>query len=142
MATYPFVRFRYNVTIPDVGAIGFSEVTGFDASLDVIEYRNGNEKPPTPGKLPGIRHYSNVTLRWGTTDNKAVYDWMAKWLTKVEDRKTITVALLDDDAKELAAWTITSAWPVKYTMPELNSTSSEVAIEMIEIAHEGLLRTK
>ncbi len=141
MPTYPFAKFRFKVTIDKVGVAGFSEVSGFDASMDVIEYRNGNEKPATPAKLPGIRKYSNVTLKWGVTSDKAVYDWLASWLEKAGERQNISVSLLDDEEKDLATWTITACWPVKYTMPELNSTSSEVAIESIEIAHEGLKRT-
>jgi phage tail-like protein len=142
MATYPFVKFRYKVDIKDVGVAGFSEVSGFDASIDVVEYRNGDEKPATPAKLPGLRKYSNVTLKWGATDSLEVYDWMAGWLEKAGERKDVTVTLLDDEDAEKAAWTITDAWPVKYTAPEFNSTSSEVAIEQLEIAHEGLKRTK
>ena len=142
MATYPFVKFRYKVDIKGIGVAGFSEVSGFDASIEVVEYRNGNEKPATPAKLPGLRKYSNVTLKWGATDSKAVYGWMAAWLEKAGERKDVTVTLLDDEEKELATWTITAAWPVKYTAPEFNSTSNEVAIEQLEIAHEGLTRTK
>ncbi|MDR2356313.1 MAG: phage tail protein [Clostridiales Family XIII bacterium] len=142
MATYPFNKFRYKVDIPDLGVAGFSEVTGFDASIDVIEYRNGDEKPPTPAKLPGLRKYSNVTFKWGVTESKAVYEWFAEWMDKSSERKDVTVTLLDDEDAEQAAWTITAAWPVKYTAPEFNATSSEVAIEQVEVAHEGLKRTK
>jgi phage tail-like protein len=120
---------------------GFSEVTGFDASIDVIEYRNGDGKPSTPLKLHGLRKYGNVTFKWGVTANKAVYDWFATWLDAEGTRKNITVTLLDDGETAKATWTLTAAWPVKYTAPEFNATSSEVAIESVEIAHEGLKRT-
>lgn len=142
MATYPFTRFKYKVEIPGVGAAGFSEVTGFDASIDVVEYRNGADKPSTPQKLPGLRKYSNITLKWGVTDNKAVYDWIAGWILKQGERKDISVTLLDDEDADKATWTITAAWPIKYTAPEFNATASEVAMESVEIAHEGLTRTK
>jgi phage tail-like protein len=143
MATsYPFNRFRYKVEIDGIGEAGFSEVTGFDASIDVIEYRTGDEKAGTPGKSPGLRRYSNVTLRWGTTDSKSVYQWMEAWIEKAAERNDVTVSLLDDEGAEIASWIITAAWPVKYIVPELNSLSSEIAIETLELAHEGLKRSK
>lgn len=141
MATYPFTRFKYKVEIPDVGEAGFSEVTGFDASIDVVEYRNGTDKPSTPRKLPGLRKYSNITLKWGVTESMAVYEWLASWIEKQGERKDISVTLMDDEDADIATWTITAAWPMKYTAPEFNATSSEVAIESVEIAHEGLTRT-
>jgi phage tail-like protein len=130
------------VDIPGVGAAGFSEVTGFDANIEVVEYRNGNDKPSTAKKLHGLRKYNNVTFKWGVTDNKDVYTWLEGWLEKEGERKDITVSLLNDADEEKAAWTLTAAWPIKYTAPEFNSTSSEVAIESVEIVHEGLKRTK
>lgn len=142
MATYPFSRFKYKVEIKDVGQAGFSEVTGFDASIDVVEYREGNMTPPTPIKLPGLRKYSNVTLKWGVTASKIVYDWMSPSFEKDIARKEVSLTLLNENGEDVATWQIVNAWPVKYTAPEFNATSSEVAIEQLELAHEGLKRTK
>lgn len=140
MATYPFSRFKYKVEIKDVGQAGFSEVTGFDASIDVAEYRESNMTPPAPIKLPGLRKYSNVTFKWGVTSGKAVYDWMNPSLETDIARKEITVTLLDENGKDVASWQIVNAWPIKYTAPEFNATSPEVAIEQLEVAHEGMKR--
>ena len=139
--TYPFSRFKYKVDFGGQEA-GFSEITGFDASIDVVEYREGNMTPPTPIKLPGLRKYSNITFKWGVTSSKAAYDWMSPSFEKDIERKTILVTLLNENGEEVASWQIVNAWPVKFTGPEWNATASEIAIEHLELAHEGLTRSK
>lgn len=138
---YPHGRFRYKVEIDGLTAGGFSEVTGFDASIDVIEYREGDQVQ-TPLKLPGLKKYSNITLKQGLMDSDVLYKWMAAGFEGDVERKTITITLLDITGKDAASWQVINAWPMKYTAPEFNATSSEVAIEQLEIAHEGMTRTK
>ena len=104
---YPHGRFRYKVEIDGLEAGGFSEVTGFNASVDVMGYRAG-DMVQTPVKIPGL--------------------------------KTITITLLDEEETPAASWQVINAWPTKYTAPDFNATSSEVAIETLEIAHEGMTR--
>ncbi|MCM1106293.1 MAG: phage tail protein [Blautia sp.] len=139
MAAYPYGRFRYKVEIDGLTAGGFSEVTGFDASIDVMEYREG-DMVQTPMKIPGLKKYGNITLKKGLADSKALYDWMNKGVTGEVERKTITITLLDATEKAAASWRVINAWPLKYTAPEFNATSSEVAVESLEIAHEGMTR--
>jgi phage tail-like protein len=139
--TYPFSRFKYKVDFGGAEA-GFSEITGFDASIEVVEYREGNMMPPTTVKLPGLRKYSNITFKWGVTSSMDAYKWMSPSFEKDVERKTVSVTLLNENGDEVATWQIVEAWPVKYTGPEFNATSSEVAIEQLELAHEGLTRTK
>jgi phage tail-like protein len=138
---YPFTKFRYRMEIEGISVAGFSEVTGFDSSIDVTEYREGN-MVPTPMKVQGLRKYGNITLKWGTTDSKELYDWMMKGVDGFVERKTVTITLLDEMPADVASWQIINAWPCKYTVPDFNATSSEVAIETLELAHEGMTRTK
>ena len=139
MAGYPHGKFRYRVEIDGITAGGFSEVTGFDASIDVIEYREG-DMVQTPLKLPGLKKYSNITLKQGLIDSTAIYDWFATGLENDVDRKTVTITLMDITGADVHSWQIINAWPTKYTAPDFNATSSEVAIESLELAHEGLTR--
>lgn len=138
---YPHGRFRYKVEIDGLTAGGFSEVTGFDASIDVIEYREGDQVQ-TPLKLPGLKKYSNITLKQGLMDSDVLYKWMEAGFEGDVQRKTITITLLDITGSDAASWQVINAWPMKYTAPDFNATSSEVAIEQLEIAHEGMTRTK
>ena len=139
MATYPYGRFRYKVEIEGLEAGGFSEVTGFDASIDVMEYREG-DMVQTPMKIPGLKKYGNITLRKGLADSRALYDWMIAGVDGEVTRKTITISLLGQTGDVVAAWRVINDWPVKYTGPDFNATSSEVAVETLEIAHEGMTR--
>lgn len=136
---YPYGKFRYKVEIDGLEAGGFSEVTGFDASIDVIEYREG-DMVQTPMKIPGLKKYGNITLKQGLATSKVLYDWIIAGVNGAVDRKTITITLLDDEESPAASWQVINAWPMKYTAPDFNATSSEVAIETLEIAHEGMTR--
>ena len=130
---------EYKVEIEGLDAGGFSEVTGFDASIDVVEYREG-DMVPTPQKLPGLKKYGNVTLKQGIVDSTVMYDWMIAGVNGAAERKTLTITLLDEEEAPAASWQIINAWPIKYTAPDFNATASEVAIETVEIAHEGMTR--
>lgn len=139
MADYPHGRFRYKVEIDGLDAGGFSEVTGFDASIDVIEYREG-DMVQTPMKIPGLKKYGNITLKQGLADSMVLYEWVIAGVNGAVERKTITITLLDEEEAPAASWQVINAWPIKYSAPEFNATSSEVAIETLEIAHEGMTR--
>ena len=135
MASTPYGKFRYKVEIDGLEAGGFSEASGFDASIDVIEYREG-DMVQTPMKLPGLKKYGNITLKQGVADSMVMYEWMIAGVEGEVERKTITITILD----ETASWQVINAWPAKYTAPDFNATASEVAIETLEIAHEGMTR--
>ena len=139
MASYQYGRFRFKVEIDGLEAGGFSEVTGFDASIDVMEYREG-DMVQTPMKMPGLKKYGNITLRKGLADTTVLYDWITAGIEGEVERKTLTITLLDQTESPVASWQIINAWPVKYIGPDFNATSSEVAIETLEVAHEGMTR--
>ena len=136
MATYPHGKFRYKVEIDGLEAGGFSEASGFDASIDVIEYREG-DMVQTPMKIPGLKKYGNITLKQGVADSMVMYEWMIAGVEGEVERKTITITILDETETAAASWQVINAWPTKYTAPDFNATSSEIAIESMEIAHEG-----
>lgn len=139
MASTPYGKFRYKVEIDGLEAGGFSEASGFDASIDVIEYREG-DMVQTPMKLPGLKKYGNITLKQGVADSMVMYEWMIAGVEGEVERKTITITILDETETATASWQVINAWPAKYMAPDFNATSSEVAIESLEIAHEGMTR--
>lgn len=137
----PYRNFRFRVEVEGIQQAGFSEVSGFDASLDVIEYREGNETI-TPRKLPGLAKYGNITLKWGVTDSMDMYNWMQDCIQGKVSRKTITIIAINEEGNDVATWQVIEGWPSKYTAPDFNGTGSEVGIELLELAHEGMTRTK
>ncbi|MDF2959248.1 MAG: hypothetical protein K0S39_983 [Paenibacillus sp.] len=137
----PYRNFRFRVEVEGIQQAGFSEVSGFDASTAIIEYREGNETI-TPRKLPGLAKYGNITLKWGVTDSMDMYNWMQESLQGKTARKTVTIIAIDEEGADVATWQVIEAWPSKYTAPNFNGTGSEVAIEFLELAHEGMTRTK
>ncbi len=140
MAGYPNPKFRYKVEIDGIEAGGFTEVTGNDITIEAIEYREGDMAAETPMKVPGLKKYGNLTLKQGLADSKVLYDWLATGLQGAVERKTVTITLNNDSQAAAASWQVINAWPTKYTAPDLNATASEIAIETLEIAHEGLTR--
>ncbi len=137
---YPYKKFNYKVLIDNSEEAGFSEVSAPDISSEPVEYREGNMAGITPGKQPGILKYSNVTLKRGVTDSKVFVDWMKTVQEGKVTRKTVVITLLDDAMAEVASWQLEKAWPTKYTAPDVNATSNEVAIESLELVCEGLTR--
>ena len=139
MADYPHGKFRYRVEIDGMDAAGFSEASGFDLNIDVMEYREG-DMVQTPMKLPGLKKYGNITLKWGLTSSMDMYEWISLGVDNEVERKTITITVIDDAGADAASWQVINAWPMSYKAPDFNATSSEVAIESLEIAHEGMTR--
>ncbi|HEX5717924.1 MAG TPA: phage tail protein [Thermoanaerobaculia bacterium] len=133
----PFRSFNFAVEIDGLARAGFRECSGLDASQDAIEYREGTEGL-TARKLPGLNKYSNITLKWGMTDDTELWDWRKKAMTGKVERKNGSIVLLDDTGAEKMRWNFREAWPTKWTGPSFNATGNEVAIETLEIAHEGL----
>jgi phage tail-like protein len=142
--TYPFKKYNYRLEMQNVGVAAFAEVSGFDASIDVIEYREGTEEINSPRKMPGLTKYGNVTLRWGMSENMEFYEWVTaigNGEKTSEDRaEDITIHLQDDAHQDIASWTLVAAWPCKYTAPDFNASSSEIAFESVELAFEEMRR--
>ncbi|MFI3177275.1 MAG: phage tail protein [Eubacteriales bacterium] len=144
-ASYPFKKYNYKVEIDGITAASFSEVSGFDATIDVIEYRTGDEGVNYARKTNGLTKYGNVTLKWGMTSSMEFYEWVTA-ITNGESmgadkNKDVTITLFDDDGNtSLAVWNLTAAWPSKYTAPDFNATSSEIAFESVELVFESMLR--
>ena len=145
MAKYPFKKYNYKVEIKGITEASFSEVSGFDASIDVIEFREGDEGVNYSRKLNGLTKFGNVTLKWGMTSSVNFYEWVmdvSSGKALGEDRcKDVTITLFDDDGTtSLAVWNLYSAWPSKYTAPDFNASSSEIAFESVELVYESMER--
>lgn len=146
MAVYrddPYLACNFEVVIPGISDDGraakgsFAEVTGLDAEIAVIEYRNGSEDA-TVRKLPGLRKYTNITLKRGIVGDLALWNWMRAAMQGNVQRANGSIILLDESRQPALRWTFRRGWPCKIVGPTLNAKSNEVTIETLEIAHEGL----
>lgn len=150
---YPLTKMNFLVTVDGIsGTAAFSEVTGVEASVDVIEFRQGNANSLAPVKIPGLVKHGNVTLKMGYTLDSAFKTWIQECVSEVRGempRNNVQIELIDINggAPQVLAesvtgsrvWVLTNAWVAKYSAPDLDAKTSEVAIESVEIAYEELV---
>jgi phage tail-like protein len=138
-SNWPLPSFSFQVSWGSQQKIPFHEVSGLDAETQIIEYRHSNSKDYSTIKMPGIAKYSNVTLKKGIfVKDQTFWDWYSKISMNTYPRTTVVIQLLDDKQKPTMTWTLKNAWVTKVSGPSLKSDGNEVAVEAIEVAHEGL----
>jgi phage tail-like protein len=138
-ATDPFASFNFKLEIEGITVAGFSEVTGLNQESNVIDYREGQE-PITPRKLPGLNKFGNITLKRGISPDLSVYNWRKTVTDGDIERRNASIVLHNEKHEEVVRWNLVNAWPSKYVGPDLKANANEVAIESIELTHEGMER--
>jgi phage tail-like protein len=141
MRNDPYRNFRFRLEIDGIQQAGFSDCSGFDITVDPIDYREG-DKATHVTKLTGLTKYGNVTLKWGITDSKELYDWHRQIVDGDIERKKVAVVLINEASEDKARWEIEEAWPTKYDPMDLNAKGNEVSIETLELCNEGVQRIK
>ena len=145
---YPITKMNFLVTVAGIGGTAaFSEITGVDASVDVIEFRQGNAHSLAPLKLPGLVHHGNVTMKMGMTNSNPFMQWIQDCVSEQRPalvRKNISIELIDSNTDASSnkiegsqggkIWTLKEAWVTKYNAPDLDAKTSDVAIVSMEIA--------
>jgi phage tail-like protein len=142
MPVDPYINYAFKVEIQGIQRAGFKEVTGLDSTIDVIEYREGGDNTTTQ-KKPGMAKYSNIVLKRGVTEDQDLWKWHKQWIKgdPAAQRQDGFVVLYDrDGTTEKARWHFVKAWPTKWTGPSFNAEGKEIAIETLELAHEGIER--
>lgn len=135
---WPLPKFHFEVKWGDQ-KMSFQEVSGLDAQSEEIKYRAGDNPIYSVSKMPGMVKYGNITMKKGIfkSDNK-FWDWFNQIKMNTIERKTVVISLLDESHKPTMVWTLKNAWPTKITGTDLKAEGNEVAVESIEIVHEGL----
>jgi phage tail-like protein len=137
----PYVNFNFLVEIDGITRAAFHEASGFDATVDVIEHREGG-KNTTTQKVPGLTKHGNITLKWGVTEDGSLDAWHQQVIDGESARRNGSIIVLNRRGEEVARWNFVSAWPTKMTLPNFNAEGNDIAIQSLEIAHEGLKRVK
>lgn len=148
---YPMTKMSFFVTTNSSETAAFTEVTGFDASVDVIEFRQGSASTAAFSKLPGLVHHGNITFKAGLTNNAGFIEWAKNCVTEkrgIIARKTLTIDLYDIGSTAVSTqtagngalqWQLKNAWVTKLNMPDLDAKTSEVAIISMEVAYEEIV---
>ncbi len=139
----PYAGYNFEITVNGVSDDGaavrgsFTEASGFEVEVPPIEYRNGSEDT-TVRKLPGLKKFTNITLKRGITGHLDFWKWIVKAMNGQVQRTEGSVVLLDEQREPVMRWNFRRGWPSKFTGPGLNAANNEVAMETLEICHEGL----
>ena len=135
---WPLPKFYFEVKW-DTEVMSFQEVSGLDIEAQPIEYRHGDNPVFSTIKMPGMVQSGNVTMKKGVfkSDNK-FWDWYNQSKMNTIARMPVTISLLDEAGDPTMVWTLTNAWPTKITGTDMNAEGNEVAVEEIEIVHDGL----
>jgi phage tail-like protein len=134
----PYRGFNFVIEIDNVARGGFAEAGGLTAEGDSVDYREGTDLQSNVRKLPGLRKYSNITLKRGYTQDKTLWQWYTNIANGVDDRRNVTLVLLNERREAVLRWHAESAWINKIEGPSLKAASNDVSMESIELVHEGL----
>lgn len=145
---YPLPVFCFWVTL-DLGGMGkaetfFKSVGGLKFETEVVPVREGGTNHTT-FQLPGATKWSNLVLKQGFTRDSALIKYRQQWIQAASDPDTKMVRIptgkitqLDTAKNPVCSWTFYRGWPCKWEISELDASKSELAIETLEIAHDGL----
>lgn len=133
----PFRNFNFLVEIDGITRAAFRECSGLDSSQDPIDYREGGD-PLHTRKIPGLNKYSNISLKRGITTDVELWEWRQKAATGNVERRNGSIILVNEKGEEKLRWNFREGWPTKWTGPTFNATANEVAIESLDIVHEGI----
>jgi phage tail-like protein len=134
----PYLGFNFAVEVDSIVVAGFSEVSGLQSEAEVQEYREGGVNEYIHKRAGPIKYSSNLVLKRGISDAAGLWSWFSDVMQGKVQRKTVSIVLMDSACAEKFRWDFQHAYPVKWSGPDLRATAAEVAVESVELAHEGL----
>lgn len=134
----PYKNFNFRVEIDSMTIAGFSECTGLETEVAVIEYREGGDF--LTRKLPGRPQYGDITLKRGVTQSAELQEWHRKILDGVADRRNGSIILQNDERADVVRWHFSNAFPRKWEGPALRGDGNDIAIEALVLCCERIER--
>jgi phage tail-like protein len=134
----PYQHYNFLVEIDGVPRAGFTEVSGMTTDTDAIPYREGADKVLHARSLTGLRKNMPIVCKRGWTQDKFLWQWRLDIIRGTVRRRDADIVLLDEQRTEVLRWRVSEAWVSKWETSPLNAKTNEVAIESIELQHEGL----
>ena len=134
----PYQQFNFLVEIDGVTRAGFTECSGMTTDTDAVDYREGADKTLNVRKLSGLRKYTNIVLKRGYTQDKSLWAWRKKIINGEMERRSASIVLKDEARNDVLRWNIREVWISKWESGPFNAKTNDVAIETIELVHEGI----
>ncbi|HEU4325255.1 MAG TPA: phage tail protein [Roseiflexaceae bacterium] len=128
---------RFYVMIDGMTQAVFTELSGLQLEMEVTEYAEGGNNNFVH-RLPGRIKVSNVTLKRGMTATNEFFQWYVAAMSGKVKRRNISVVMYDTAGKELLRWNFIRAYPVKWIGPQMSAGGNALAVETLELAHDGL----
>lgn len=135
----PLPVFCFHIFIPKMGDVAFfKSVSGLKYEMETVAVKEGGQNATAYQLFNGTK-WSNITLKQGFTKDSKLLEWRDEWLVPTKgSRPDITITLLDTALVGQRAWKVHRAMPVKWEVSEFDASKNELAIETIELAHEGI----
>lgn len=134
----PYGKYNFLVDIDGVTRAGFTEASGLTIDTDAMDYREGSDVTQNVRKLKGLTKYTNISLKRGYTQDRELWKWYKATINGATERRSLEVALLNEERDEVLRWRVREAWIAKMDIGPFNATSNEVAIEAVDFYNEGI----
>jgi len=134
----PYRSFNFQLVIDGVPLGAFSEASGLTADGDAVDYREGTDLQSNVRKLVGLRKFTNITLKRGYTQDRSLWVWHQNIVNGQPDRRNVTIVLMNEARQPVLSWHAENAWVNKIEGPSFKASGNEVAMESVELVHEGL----
>lgn len=140
MGDDPYRNYQFNLLVEGIQTAGFIEASGLGADIDVIEYREGGGGGMVR-HLPGQVHYRPITLRYGVSRDRSLWDWFDQTSSGDLIRRNVSVIQYEADGiTEAFRWNLDRAWPAQFGVAPMESHAASIAIESLTLVYDRLER--
>lgn len=135
----PYLGFNFKVELDNITSAAFKDCAGLDSATNAVPYREGTDPTNIHRQLPGLSGHGTVKLSRGIAASRELWDWKEAMLQGKADRRSLSIILMDPTNKEeRMRWNFRECWPTKWVGPAFDASSDSVAIEAMELVHEGI----
>jgi phage tail-like protein len=140
MATDPYRSYNFKLDINGISEGHFTECSGLSVKVESIPYREAGANQIVR-KIPGPVDYASVTLKYGVTSSRELWDWLLTAVNGKVERKNVSIILLDSEGtSEVMRWNLHDAWPSEWQGAGLNTTDRAIAIDSLTLVFDSLER--
>lgn len=138
--TDPYRAYNFKLEIQGVTQGHFTEISGMSIKVQPIKYREGGNNQVVHS-LAGQVEYGDVTLRYGLTSSRELWDWLLTAVQGKVERRNVSILMLDSEGStEVMRWNLIGAWPSQWQGTRLDALGREIAIEALTLVFETLER--